>query len=103
VQGVNNQNLNRSNKWTRQIERCKEWKLVIDLGATSHFVPEEMNLPKQGTSNKEVYLPDNSKLKATYTTQLPFTQLSNKAREADILPGLKTPLISVNKMAEEGY
>jgi hypothetical protein len=62
-----------------------------------------MNLPKQGTSNKEVYLPDNSKLKASYTTCLPFTQLPNKAREADILPGLKTPLISVNKKAEEGY
>jgi hypothetical protein len=94
---------NKSNKWTRRIERRKEWKLVIDLGATSHFVPEEMNLPKQGTSNMEVYLPDNSKLKATYTTQLPFTQLSNKAHEADVLPELKTPLISVNKMAEEGY
>jgi hypothetical protein len=62
-----------------------------------------MNLPKKGTSNKEVYLPNNSKLKASYTTQLPFKQLSNKAREADILPGLKTPLISVNKMAEEDY
>jgi hypothetical protein len=94
---------NKSNKWTRRIDRRKEWKLVIDSGATSHFVPEEMNLPKQGTSKKEVYLPDNSKLKASYTTQLPFTQLSNKAREADILPGLKTPLLSVNKMAEEGY
>ncbi len=35
--------------------------------------------------------------------QLPYKQLSDKAREADILPGLKTPLISVNKMAEEGY
>ncbi len=62
-----------------------------------------MNLPKKGTSNKEVYLPDNSKLKASHTTQLPFKQLSHKAREADILPGLKTPLISVSKMAEEGY
>jgi len=94
---------NKSNKWTRRIERRKKWKLVIDSGATSHFVPEEMNLPKQGTSNKEVYLPDNSKLKASFTTQLPFMQLSSKAREADILPGLKTPLLSVNKMAEEGY
>jgi hypothetical protein len=93
----------KSNKWIRRIERRKEWKLVLDSGATSNFVPEEMNLPKHGTSNKEVYLPNNSKLKATYTTQLPFEQLSNKAREADILPGLKTPLISVNKMAEEGY
>ena len=78
-------------------------KLVFDSGATSHFVPEEMNLPMNGKSNKEVFLPDNTKLQASFTTELPFEQLSQKAREADILPGLKTPLISVNKMAEEGY
>jgi hypothetical protein len=35
--------------------------------------------------------------------ELPFQQLTSKAREADILPGLKTPLVSINKMAEEGY
>ncbi len=36
-------------------------------------------------------------------TELPLEQLSAKAREADILPGLKTPLTSINKMAKEGY
>ena len=91
------------NKWTRRIERRRAMKLVIDSGATSHFIPEEMDLPKKGKSNKEVYLPDNSKLQAKYQTELPLEQLSKKAREADILPGLKTPLVSVNKMAEEGY
>jgi hypothetical protein len=91
------------NKWTRQNERRKAAKLVIDSGATSNFVPEEMNLPKKGKSNKEVYLPDNTKLHVTYRTELPLKQLSQKAREVDILPGLKTPLLSVNKMAEEGY
>jgi hypothetical protein len=78
-------------------------KLGINSGATSNFVQEEMNLPKKGKSNKEVYLPDNTKLQASYKTELPFEQLTNKAREADILPGLKTPLISVNKLAKEGY
>ncbi len=78
-------------------------KLVIDSGATSHFVPEEIDLPKKGKSYKEVFLPDNSSLQASYKIELPFEQLSNKAREADILPGLKTPLISVNKLAEKGY
>ncbi len=78
-------------------------KLVIDSGATSNFVPEEMNLPRKEKSSKEVYLPDNTKLQASYRTELPLEQLSQKAREADILPGLKTPLVSVNKMAEEGY
>jgi hypothetical protein len=78
-------------------------KLVIDSGATSHFVPEEMELPKKEKSHKEVYLPDNTKLHASCWTQLPFEQLSDRAREADILPGLKTPPVSVNKMAKEGY
>jgi len=34
------------NKWTRRFERRRAMKLVIDSGATSNFVPEEMNLPK---------------------------------------------------------
>jgi hypothetical protein len=78
-------------------------KLVTNSGATSNFVPEEMNLPKKGKSNKEVYLPDNTKLQAAYKTKLLFKQLTKKAREADILPGLKTPLVSVNGLAEGGY
>ena len=85
------------------MERQRQTKLVIDSGATSHFIPENMNLLKKGKSNKEVYLPDDTKLQATYWTELPFKQLSDKAREADILPGIKTPLISINKLAEEGY
>jgi hypothetical protein len=78
-------------------------KLVIDSGATSNFVPEEMNLPKKGKSNKEVFLSDNTTLQASYKTKRPFEQSTSKAREADILPGLKTPLIGINKMAKEGY
>jgi hypothetical protein len=93
----------KSNKWTHQIERRQMMKLVIHSGATSNFVPEEMNLPKKGKSNKEVFLTDNTELQASYKTEFSFEQLSNKAREADILPGLKTPLVSINKMAEEGY
>jgi hypothetical protein len=50
-----------------------------------------------------VYLPDDLTLRATGTTQLPFEQLSTKARKANILPGLTKSLISVNKMAESGY
>ena len=41
------------NKWTRRIERRKTMKLVIDSGATSNFVPEEMNLPQ---TKKSTYL-----------------------------------------------
>jgi hypothetical protein len=61
-----------------------------------------MDLPKMGPSNKTIYLPDDTTLKAS-EKMLPFSQLSNKAREADILPGLKQPLMSVNKIAKEGY
>jgi hypothetical protein len=78
-------------------------KLVIDSGAMSNFVPEEMNLPRKGKLNREVFLPDNTKLQASYKTKLPFEQLSNKAREAEFLPRLKTPLVSINKTAEDGY
>ena len=62
-----------------------------ETGAMSNFVPEEMNLPRKGKSSKEVYLPNNSTLQATYRTKLPLNQLGDKAREANILPGLQTP------------
>ena len=93
----------KSNKWTRRVEQIQTRKLVIGSGAKSNFVSEEMNLPKKGKSNKEVFSPNNSTLHTSYKTELPFTQLTAKAREADIFPGLKTPFVSVNKMAEEGY
>jgi hypothetical protein len=72
-------------------------KLVIDSGATSNFVPKVMNLPKKGKSNKEVHLPDNTKLQTFYKTKLLFKQLTSRAREAEILPGLRTPLVSIKK------
>jgi hypothetical protein len=73
------------------------------LGATSNFATEDMNLPIQGKSHKEVYLPDNTKSQSSYKAEIPFKQLTSKAREVDVLPGLKIPLTSINKMAKEGY
>ncbi len=93
----------KTNKWTRQIARRREHKIIIDSGATSHFMSKELNLPTEGASNKEVYLPINTKLKTSRRTKLPFKTLTNAAREADILPRLKRSLLSVNKMAKEGY
>ena len=87
----------------RRIERRREHKIIIDSGATSHFMSKEFNFPSEGTSNKIVYLPDNTILQTSTKTKFPFKQLTNKAREADVLPGLKQSLLSVNKMAEEGY
>ena len=99
-----------SNKWKRRIEQWQERKrqkeeeqIIIDSGATSHFVSEKLNLPRTGLTDIMVYLPVDSTLKATRTTHLPFEQLSVKARKATILPGLTKSLISVNKMAENGY
>ena len=73
----------------------QEATMVVDLGATSSFVQSEENLPITGPSNKVVYLPDGSSIKATHTTLLPFDSLSPKARIADILPGLRPNLWSV--------
>ncbi len=64
---------------------------------------KELGLPKDEVSNKEVFLPDNSTLKTSHKTKLPFEQLLDAAREAQILPGLKQSLLSVNKMSEGGY
>jgi hypothetical protein len=64
---------------------------------------EELHLPVEERSNKTVFLPDNSQLRTSTRTKLPFKQLSEAAREADNLPGLKRSLLSVNRMAEEGY
>jgi hypothetical protein len=96
-----------SNKWKQRVEwrhkkrsQQKQHNIIFDSGATSHFMSEELNLPKTGPSQITVYLSDDSTLQATSKTQLPFEQLSSEAREADILPGLTKSLLSVNKMAE---
>jgi len=96
-------NMSKSNKWIRRIARRRETKIIIDSGATSHFITEELNLPMEGASNKEVFLPNNAKLRTSSRTKLPFDTLTNAAREADVLPGLKRSLLSVSKMSDEGY
>ncbi len=88
-----------SKKWKQRVERrhekqCqqKQHNIIFDSGATSHFLSEELNLPKTGTAQITVYLLDDSTLQATSKTQLPFEQLSPEAREANILPGLPKSL-----------
>jgi hypothetical protein len=76
----------KSNKWMRRLSRRREHKLTIDSSATYNFVCKELGLPKDGVSNKEVFLPDNSKLKTSHKTKQPFEQLLDTAREAPILP-----------------
>jgi hypothetical protein len=87
----------------RRLAKRREHKLTIDSSATSNFVCKELDLLKDRVSNKEVFLPNNSKLKTSHKTKLPFEQLSDAEREVHILPGLKQSLLSVNKMSGEGY
>jgi hypothetical protein len=79
--------------------------MVVDSGATSSFVRPEENLPIIGPSNKKVVaLPDGSTKQATHTAILPFQSLSDKARRADVLPGLRpNSLVSVGKLADSDY
>jgi hypothetical protein len=89
------------NKWERRLARRIEKRMIIDSGATSHFCSEEMDLPKEGESNKAVDLPNGDTIQTTKRTSLPF-RLSKRAREAHVLPHLQQSLMSVNKLAEEG-
>ena len=78
--------------------------VVVDSGATSSFVMLEENLPITGPSNKVVALPDGATKQATHTAILPFESLSDEARKADVLPGLRpNSLISVGKFADADY
>jgi len=55
---INNNQISKSNKWERRLARRIEKRMVIDSGATTHVCSEEMDLPKEGESNKAVYLPN---------------------------------------------
>ena len=88
---------NKPNKWKRRLAKSCEKRIIIDSGAMSHFCSEEMDLPKEGESNKSVYLLNRNTLQTTNRTSLPFQQLSKKAREAYVLPHLRQSLMSVNK------
>ncbi len=78
--------------------------MVLDSGATTHFICTEENLPATGTSSKIVVLLDGSIIKATHTVNLPFPSLAATAREAHVLPSLATnSLISIPKLSNAGY
>ncbi len=72
--------------------------MVVDSGATSSFVWPEENLPITGLSSKVVNLPDGSTIQATHTTTLPFESLSDEARKADVLSGLRSVLANLQML-----
>ena len=78
--------------------------MVLDSGATSHFVRQADKLPKTGMSDKLVTLPNGQTIKASHTVNLPFPALHPKCRTAHVLPSLTTnSLVSVPKLADAGY
>jgi hypothetical protein len=57
-----------------------------------------------GKLTKVVSLPNSVIIKASHTTNSPFPSLSAKARQADVLPGLRhNSLISIGKFADASY
>jgi hypothetical protein len=78
--------------------------MVLDSGATSHFVRGADDLPVTGSSSMSVTLPNGESIQATHTVKLPFEQLSIGARHTHVLPHLTThSLVSVPKLADTGY
>jgi hypothetical protein len=78
--------------------------MVLDSGATSHFVQGADNLPAMGSLSMSVTLPNGESIKATHMVDLPFEQLSLGARHAHVLPHLTThSFVSVLKLADAGY
>jgi hypothetical protein len=78
--------------------------MLVDSGATSHFMRAEEQLPITGISTKVVFLPNGETITASHKTELPFPTLSAKARQADVLPGLRqNSLVSVGKLSDAGY
>jgi hypothetical protein len=56
--------------------------MLVDSGATSHFMRAEEKLPITGASTKVVFLPNGSTINASHKTELPFPSLSKNARQA---------------------
>jgi hypothetical protein len=78
--------------------------MVLDLGATLHFISPEENLPITGKLNKVVALLNGSTINAMHTTELPLHALTSDARKAHVLPGLRpNSLVSIGKLANAGY
>ncbi len=91
-------------KFTKQKDKTMNRTIIVDSGATSHFVQAADDLPYRGKSQKTVHLPDGYTIKTSHTATLPFTTISDAAQEAYVLPRLKgNSLLSVPTLTTEGY
>ena len=77
---------------------------LLDSGATSSFVQSAKDVQLTGTSNKLVRAADGGLMPAHSTGLLTLSTLRKGAREALVVPGLKTQaLMSVSPLANNGY
>ena len=78
--------------------------MILDSGASSHFMRAEERLPVTGISTKIASLPNGKTINASHKMELPFPSLTAKARQADVLPGLQNnSLVSVGKLSDANY
>jgi hypothetical protein len=88
----------------RLVPKTKTKGMVLDSGATSHFVRGADNLPATGSLRMSVKLPNGESIKATHTVDLLFEHLLPGARHAHVLPHLTThSLVSILKLTDAGY
>jgi hypothetical protein len=92
-------------RWLQQrcciklVPKTKTKGMVLDSGATSHFVRGADNLPATGCLHMSVTLPNGESIKATHMVDLPFEHLSPGARHAHVLPHLTMhSLVSVRSL-----
>ena len=87
----------------RKQDRIALRALIVDSGATSHYVRTSDKLPHIGPSNKSIHLPNGQVVKSAAQVKLPF-EIKEQARIAELVPAIRqNSLISVGKLADTGY
>ncbi len=77
---------------------------VLDSGATLHFIWQEDKLPIFGPTHKRVQMPNGGTEVVSHRAKLPYSTLSNKAREVHVLPALTHHLLlSIPTLVDESY
>ncbi len=76
---------------------------IIDSGATGHFIKPGEGIPTGRRSSKVVGMPNGQTERASRQVLLPMQQLTQEARLGDELPSLHSNLVSVPKLANNGY
>ena len=107
-------------RWARVLERRKAQRdqrrtdnsaiesaiqsAMLDSGSSSTFIQNANGLERTGPSNIVVSTANGSTLTTSGQVSLPLSNLSQGARTAHVLPGLKPKaLMSVRVLADNGY